>query len=542
VLPPLRNLSLLVLAVCVVAATVWAVGARQRTTVERSMAQYTAVNAMLTAMLDQETGLRGYLQTGEERFLAPYTSGEAAFNRAIGDARRSGAAGDGAFHEGIDRAERIARRWHDASDHAIVASRLEGSTRVPLRDALARKAIMDRFRVVARSLQADVTAERRDAMARAQRLSAFLVIGLTLAFGAAGWLFIGRPMERQRRRQRDEAARREGQNAFTRTLQVMDSEHEAHDLVRRHLEQAVEGTSVVVLQRNNSADRLEPTTPVAEGTPLAAALDGAEPRSCLAIRLGRPHAEPGGSDLLECELCGKGAADLALCTPLLVSGEVIGSVLVGHDAPLGPDAAQTVEDTVTQAAPVLANMRNLAIAEQRAATDALTGLPNRRAVQDTVRRMIAQAHRSGSPLAAVAIDVDHFKAINDRFGHDRGDDVLAAVAQALAGTLRGSDFVGRQGGEEFLALLPDTDLSGALTAAENLRRAVEALEPDGLDGPVTASFGVAVHPEDGADHGTLLRTADRALYAAKDRGRNRVEAATALDGAPAALRLAQAPR
>ena len=174
-------------------------------------------------------------------------------------------------------------------------------------------------------------------------------------------------------------------------------------------------------------------------------------------------------------------------------------------------------------------MRNLAIAELRAATDALTGLANRRAIQDTLRRMVAQAMRAGGPLSAIAVDLDHFKQINDRFGHDKGDDVLAAAAQTLTGTLRTSDFVGRQGGEEFIVLLPDTDLEGALVAAENLRAEIERIEIAGVDRPITASFGVAVLPADALDADGLLRHADRALYAAKDRGRNRVEIANTPD-------------
>jgi diguanylate cyclase (GGDEF)-like protein len=342
---------------------------------------------------------------------------------------------------------------------------------------------------------------------------------------------IGRPAARRDERDRQDAARRDRQGEFARTLQFMDSEAETHDLVRRHLERNIADSEVVVLQRNNSADRLEATTDLPADHPLPEALVGADPRSSLAVRLGRQYAGS-SADLLRCDLCGKTDRELATCTPLLVSGEVIGSVLVAHDEPLGRAGREYVADTVTQAAPVVANLRNLAVAEQRAATDSLTGLANRRSVQDTLRRMLAQAARSETSLAAIALDLDHFKLVNDRFGHDKGDDVLAATAQALTGTLRTSDFVGRQGGEEFIVLLPDTGLDGALVAAENLRGAIARLEVPGLDLPVTASFGVAVYPEDAVDPGLLLRHADRALYAAKEAGRNRVEAAAGRAGSP----------
>ena len=182
---------------------------------------------------------------------------------------------------------------------------------------------------------------------------------------------------------------------------------------------------------------------------------------------------------------------------------------------------------MSQAAPVLANLRNLAIAEMRASTDALTGLPNTRSCHDTLKRMLAHAGRTVSPLSVVVFDLDHFKQINDRFGHGAGDDVLAAVGEVVTMTLRASDFAGRHGGEEFLVLLPDTDREGALKAAEKLREAIELIDVPHVEREISASFGVATYPLDAVDGDGLLRIADRALYAAKDAGRNRVRAAAA---------------
>jgi diguanylate cyclase (GGDEF)-like protein len=209
------------------------------------------------------------------------------------------------------------------------------------------------------------------------------------------------------------------------------------------------------------------------------------------------------------------------CVPLTVSGEVIGSVLVEHTRMLHADEHRRIQDTVSQAGPTLANLRNLALAEARAATDSLTGLPNRRAVQESLKRMIAQAGRTLAPMSVLLLDLDHFKQINDTYGHDRGDAVLSAVGEVLASALRTSDFVGRNGGEEFVALLPDTGVEGAMEAAEKLRAAIARLTLPGIDRPVTASVGAAVYPHTAADAESLLRLADRALYAAKAGGRNR---------------------
>jgi diguanylate cyclase (GGDEF)-like protein len=202
---------------------------------------------------------------------------------------------------------------------------------------------------------------------------------------------------------------------------------------------------------------------------------------------------------------------------------VIGSVLLAHGDPVSDEHRLRVRDSVTQAAPVLANLRNLGIAQLRAATDSLTGLPNARAVQDTLRLLVAQGSRMLWPLGAVLLDLDHFKEINDRFGHGVGDEVLAAVGVALRSTVRESDFVGRYGGEEFIMLLPDADRETTLQVAERVRSAIADIDILGGDSAVTASFGVAVFPEHAPDAARLVRNADRAMYRAKANGRNRVE-------------------
>jgi diguanylate cyclase (GGDEF)-like protein len=256
------------------------------------------------------------------------------------------------------------------------------------------------------------------------------------------------------------------------------------------------------------------------------ALDGAKPDDCLAVRTAKPAA--GGTrsdDVVRCEICGKLNGG-SLCVPSIVGGEVIGSVLVRDKAPLSDTAGQRVSEGVTEAAPVLAHLRNLAIAERRAASDPLTGLPNKRASEDTMKRLVAQARRNGAPLAAIVFDLDHFKQINDKLGHPKGDEVLASVGSVIRGTLRDNDFAARYGGEEFLVLLEGTDREGGRKVAEKLRTAISGLRVPEVDG-VRASFGVASLPEDADGREELLRRADRALYAAKRSGRNRVETAAA---------------
>jgi diguanylate cyclase (GGDEF)-like protein len=185
------------------------------------------------------------------------------------------------------------------------------------------------------------------------------------------------------------------------------------------------------------------------------------------------------------------------------------------------------------AASTILSRRSLAAAEKRALTDALTGLANHRCAQETLHRMAAQAKRSDAPLASVLFDLDHFKQINDTHGHGKGDEVLAAVGAAIRDAFRLSDFAGRYGGEEFIVLLPDTDEEGARVAAEKLRETLAAIEIEGLERPITASFGVAVLPATATDPAGLLENADEALYSAKRNGRDRVETHVAPALAPA---------
>jgi diguanylate cyclase (GGDEF)-like protein/PAS domain S-box-containing protein len=163
-----------------------------------------------------------------------------------------------------------------------------------------------------------------------------------------------------------------------------------------------------------------------------------------------------------------------------------------------------------------------------ASTDALTGLANRRMFDATLRKEWFRALRDGTPLSLLMIDIDHFKPLNDHYGHQIGDAYLTAVAQVIERSVRrAGDMAARYGGEEFAIVLPGTAAAGALETAEGIRRAMMAAKFDAIvkDGPaVTVSIGVAATvPIAGAGAATLVHSADAALYQAKRNGRNRVE-------------------
>jgi diguanylate cyclase (GGDEF)-like protein len=162
--------------------------------------------------------------------------------------------------------------------------------------------------------------------------------------------------------------------------------------------------------------------------------------------------------------------------------------------------------------------------ESQASRDSLTGIINRRYLLDTAKQLLQRAGGPGAPLALLIIDLDHFKDINDRYGHLGGDEVLVAVVDACVEHLRSGDCLGRLGGEEFALLLPDTAQDAAREAAERLRQAVEALSIPLQQDIVrpTVSIGIALAERENTPLSELMHRADLAMYAAKMQGRNRV--------------------
>lgn len=187
-------------------------------------------------------------------------------------------------------------------------------------------------------------------------------------------------------------------------------------------------------------------------------------------------------------------------------------------------------DVSAQRAAEEARERLLAELAARATTDALTGLKNRRAASEALGAEIERARRYNRPLAIALFDLDHFKKVNDDFGHEAGDHVLRAFARVLENTARSTDVVARWGGEEFLAIVHEADLDAARVFGERVRTGLAAANPlaeiledrPAMVRPITSSAGVtALRPEDDAD--AIVRRADEALYAAKKEGRDRVK-------------------
>jgi diguanylate cyclase (GGDEF)-like protein len=255
---------------------------------------------------------------------------------------------------------------------------------------------------------------------------------------------------------------------------------------------------------------------------------------CWALRRGQLHLNDGHTSGLVCQhLQSRAAHSLAtICVPLVAQSETIGLLYLERKAgtrreSLQPDEsdARLAGTLAEQFALALANIQLRETLRNQSIRDPLTGLYNRRFLEESLRREVSRAQRKESPLALMMVDVDHFKRYNDRHGHDAGDCVLRELGNLLARFIRESDIACRYGGEEFVLLLPGASAADAASRARALLAEVGRLDPvfQGSHlGRLTASIGVAVYPDHVQEGQSLFQAADAAVYAAKAGGRNRV--------------------
>ncbi|MEQ9092646.1 MAG: GGDEF domain-containing protein, partial [Miltoncostaeaceae bacterium] len=213
--------------------------------------------------------------------------------------------------------------------------------------------------------------------------------------------------------------------------------------------------------------------------------------------------------------------EVCVSATVLLDSRVWGFLLVGSDDPrrVAVDAEERLERFAAITALAISSSESRARLAALASTDPLTGLPNRRAFHDRLEADLARVRRTDEPLSLVVIDVDHFKRVNDNFGHETGDHVLVEFARRLRATARVGETVARVGGEEFAWIIPGCDGMDALRAVERARAEI-ARRPFPVAGRITASAGVC-DLDDAEDASELYRRADMALYWAKSSGRNR---------------------
>nr|WP_253939243.1 diguanylate cyclase [Enterobacter cancerogenus] len=248
------------------------------------------------------------------------------------------------------------------------------------------------------------------------------------------------------------------------------------------------------------------------------------PDACWAIRRGQSHPPVNGEPDVACSHLPASQMHQSLCVPLIAQGEAIGLLSFQNITPDTAPSRAYLELMAEALGLALANQRLRDALLEKALFDPLTGLRNRHHLEDTLRTQMTQAMRNKEPISCLMIDIDHFKSINDRFGHEAGDQVIKSVATIIQRAVHDTGLAFRYGGEEFLALLTGADEEAAHACATKIYDGVQTLSPHyGLTeiGPVDVSIGIASYPQH-AQSDNLLRAADVALYRAKELGRSRI--------------------
>lgn len=497
-----RGRAFIAIIAVLIGAAAWGSGRLVASVADRNQQQIKDTQQLSTTLLGEETAAATYWLSGaktetEQRAIVVYAD---AYDRAFQQAQRD-LGTEGAMGAALANVNELAQAWRKASQH-VTAMMNNPNPNVYPSDRLLRdtEGLMTDFRKANGELQSQIWARGRHdtSLANLWSLLGAIVIAVVIAIFGEFVLV---------RRTRREYAYRDEHSKFVDALLKVKDASAAYALLTRRLEQLLKPSQVLVVPHE------EPLQPGEE--PLVAA----ERQRILHFE----QTHNGNVRRRRLRLGDQTLATVLIGRRLSLSDHTLATVLIERRSELGHNTDTYVNDALAAAAPIIATLDDLADAEALATTDQLTGTANRRALEHSLKHMFAHAVRAQEPLAVIMLDLDHFKLVNDNFGHDRGDDVLRALGAVLREGVRATDVAGRYGGEEFLILCPAADLAGAAALAMKLHAAMSRITVN--DRPVTASFGVASFPESAGDSFELVKAADQALYRAKERGRDRVELA-----------------
>ena len=333
------------------------------------------------------------------------------------------------------------------------------------------------------------------------------------------------------RREREELA---ALNRFSEAVAQCTSEQEVYDLILHSLKERFQPLQIIIFKLQVPESFLEAVAtlvPLPKEVRTRPVIE--EPHNCKAVRAGRSFVINDVRVEAPCpSKFGLPSEGSYFCSPLIAGGTIVGSVRVHSASDVWTaDRRRLVENYLSGTASALANLRHLGRMEEQANFDELTGLYSRRFMQDYARKQIAIARRKQQPVGILLLDLDHFKHVNDEYGHAIGDCVLRHFSKTVSAAVREANLCARYGGEEFILMLSDANSEACLLVAERIRNAVMAMAvPSNTENPlpqITVSIGVAIFAEHGDTLEELIDSADRALYESKRAGRNRVTIAAA---------------
>ncbi len=306
-----------------------------------------------------------------------------------------------------------------------------------------------------------------------------------------------------------------------RALDLIDREHEVFDVATRALVQALPGQKAELLMADSSNAHLRRVLHTPDLDAVGCAV--ASPRECAAVRRGRTLTFASSEALDACPKlrsreCGPCSA---VCSPVTVMGKTIGVLhTIGPDQqPLHDDHIRFLPSIAAHVGARLGMIRTLADSQAAARTDGLTGLLNRRSFEDEASIVLQNISRG----LLVMADIDHFKRLNDTYGHQVGDRAIQLFSKTITEGLRDKDVIGRYGGEEFIVVLPEIDVETGVRVLQRLRDDLADRLANSNIPAFTCSMGVAQFPVDGHELAELTKLADGALYTAKRNGRDRIE-------------------
>jgi diguanylate cyclase (GGDEF)-like protein/PAS domain S-box-containing protein len=313
-------------------------------------------------------------------------------------------------------------------------------------------------------------------------------------------------------------------NEMSRLLQASPSEEEAYQIIAKLSRQLFPGTAGALYLFDHTGTRV---SAAASWGDFSYSRQVFATEECLALRRGPTH--PLGEDPASsrCAHLTEPLPAVSYCLPLHSQGEIMG-VLNLHSQQeeyLGESKRQLAYTVVEQSLLALSNLRLREALHEQSIRDPLTGLFNRRYMEETLKREVSRVTRHLYPIGIIMIDIDHFKRFNDTHGHTTGDELLQSLGQFLQGHIRSEDVACRYGGEEFLLIIPNASVEVTRQRAEYLRQKVKQMEVQGAGethAGITLSMGIAIYPEHGRTMEAVLRAADTALYRAKQEGRDRV--------------------
>ncbi len=314
-------------------------------------------------------------------------------------------------------------------------------------------------------------------------------------------------------------------------LQSCLTPDEAYGIVAQYTQQLFPDDAGALCMINGTSDLLESVASWGGGTEMVFS-----PNECWALRRGRLHLVSAPETGLICPHLNRMPTTSYMCVPMMAQGEALGVLHLraitspaDRGLPLPDEAREAHRHLVLTVAEhialALANLRLRETLRTQSIRDQLTGLFNRRYMEESLERELRRAARTRRQVGIILLDLDRFKAINDTYGHEAGDKVLRAIGQFLQGRTREEDIACRYGGEEFVFVLPEASLDSTRLRAEQLREEVKnvRVQHRGRElPPVSLSLGVAVYPDHGSTASKLLRTSDAALYRAKAEGRDRL--------------------